>query len=112
MTALRNANPDTVGNDGSDPAEGRWSQTEMLLAALVDDMRYLRWNYVSAHVDKGRRPDKPDPIPRPGVARRDRRSKGRLSEEQADFLFRHINGLPQDPDSPIRLQVIDGGGGG
>jgi hypothetical protein len=109
MTALRVAHPDSVTEDGPDPAEGQWSQTEMLLAALVDSVRILQWTYVSAHVDKGQRPERPQPIPRPGIERKKRK---RLSDAQAEFLFRHINGIEQDPDSPIQLQVIDGGGGG
>lgn len=109
MTALRNANPASVREDGPDPAEGRWSQAEMLLAAAVDELRMLLWAYLSAHSDKSKRLDRPEPIPRPGVGRKEKKPM-RLSGAQADFLWRHINGLPPDPDSPVQLQVIDGGG--
>lgn len=111
MTALRNANPDSVGEDGPDPAEGRWSQVEILLASAVDELRYLRHDYQSANTGKGRRrPKEPEPIRRPGLDRK--RRKPRFSDAQADFLWRHINGLPPDPGSPVKFRVIDGGGGG
>lgn len=102
MTALRNAAPEEIGGD-ADPAEGRWSQAEMLLAAAVDEMRILRWLYVTAHSDKSK-PDQPKPIRRPGID--DGKRKRRLNPVAAQFLFNHINGLPQPPE----LTVIDGGG--
>lgn len=104
MTALRNAAPDDLAGD-ADPTEGRWSQTEMLLAAAVDEMRILRWLYVAAHSEK-KPPDQPEPIRRPGIDR-GKRKKPKLSSAGAAFLFNHINGLPQSPD----LTVIEGGGG-
>lgn len=104
MTALRNANPDEVGGD-ADPAEGRWSQAEMLLAAAVDEMRILRWLYVTAHSDKAK-PEQPKPIRRPGIDGGKR--KRRLNPAAAQFLFNHINGLPNEGPE---LTVIEGGGG-
>lgn len=95
MTALRNANPSVVDEDGPDPAEGRWSQIEILIASLVDEVRYLRHDYRTSHGDK--RGKRPDPIRRPGAAAK---SKSQLSDAQYDWLYRHINGL----DHP------DGGG--
>lgn len=109
MTALRVANPGSVGEDGPDPAEGRWSQLEMLVATLVDEMRNLRYVYTTVHAGKGTKSTPPDPIPRPGVERKKPR-RSALSDAQADFLWRHINGLPPDPDSSVRFTVIDGGG--
>lgn len=105
ITAIRNATPDVMDGD-SDAAEGRWSQHEMLLAALVDEARLLRWVYVASHTEKAP-PKQPEPVRRPGLDRKARKPK--LSPKQADFLFRHINGLPQDPD--VHLTVIRGGGG-
>jgi hypothetical protein len=96
MTALRNANPDSVSEDGPDPAKGRWSQVEVLLASAVDELRYLRHEYRKMNGDK--RSKAPDPIRRPGVV--DKSKKNELSEDQYDWLYRHINGL----DHP------DGGG--
>lgn len=102
MTAIRNDSPG-VGS-GADPAEGRWSQLEMLMAALVDEMRILRWLYVSANTEKAK-PKQPTPIRRPGVDD-GKPKKQKLSPYKAAFLFNHINGLSQDgPD----LTVIDGG---
>lgn len=103
MTALRNANPASVSEDGPDPADGPWSQLEMLAATLVDEMRYLRYVYTAANAGKGRKPSPPEPVRRPGVEKKTAR-KPRMSADQADFLWRHINGIQQDPDSPIRFQ--------
>lgn len=102
MTALRNANPGSVSEDGPDPAEGRWSQSEMLQASMVDELRNLRYVYTAANAGKGKKPTPPEPVPRPGVERKKSRKK-QMSEAQAEFLWRHINGLPPDPDSPIQF---------
>lgn len=103
MTELRNANPESVSEDGPDPAEGRWSQLEMLVATLVDETRNLRYVYTSVHAVKGKKPTPPDPIPRPGIERR-KPHKRALSDAQAEFLWRHINGLPPDPGSRVQFQ--------
>lgn len=103
MTALRNADPDGLRGAG-DPAEGRWSQAEMLQAATVDAVQYLAWLFASAHTPKkSKRPQKPDPVPRPGVSAKQTRKA--LSEEQYERLYRHINGLPGGPN----LRLIKGG---
>jgi len=57
----------------SDPSERRWSSTDMLLASLIDEVRILRWVYVSAHSKEGARPTAPQPVPRPGVGKKERR---------------------------------------
>lgn len=104
MTALRNANPESVSEDGPDPAKGRWSQAEMLLASAVDELRYFRHAYATSHTEKGKKgPPSPDPIPRPGTEKK-KSQKTKMSDAQADFLWRHINGLPPDPNSPIQFQ--------
>lgn len=94
MTALRNENPTTVREDGPDPAEGRWSQLEVLIASLVDELRYLRHDYRVANGDK--KAKKPDPIRRPGME--NARHKSEMTPEQYDWLFRHINGIAQDDE--------------
>jgi hypothetical protein len=57
----------------SDADAQRWSKTEMLLATLIDEIRVLRWVYVSAHSKEGARPMAPAPVPRPGVGKKERR---------------------------------------
>jgi hypothetical protein len=88
MTAIRNDNPDIVTEDGPDPAEGRWSQLEMLLASVVDELRYLRYEYRTANGDK--KSKTPNPIARPGVAKP--KSENKLTNDQYDWLYKHING--------------------
>lgn len=104
MTALRNADPDAM-KTGGDPAEGRWSQAEMLLAAIHDAVRNLEWTYATAHTPKkAKRPKQPDPIPRPGATRKPQR---KLTGDQYERLYNHINGLPGGP----QLELIQGGKG-
>lgn len=43
-----------------------WGLDPMLLALLVDEIRVLRWQFERVHF-KGK-PERPKPIPRPGVA--------------------------------------------
>lgn len=85
---------------GSDPAKGRWSSSEMLLAGIIDELRSFHYGYVSAHVKKGQAGKPPEPLPRPGVARSGGRKprRSRLTDEQRRIL---------DP----RLRVIDGEAG-
>lgn len=69
-TALRNATPTTdlkqVVEDG-DREYGAWSQTDMLLAELIDVARWLRWSK-TPDAEKGT--NRPEPFPRPGVERK------------------------------------------
>lgn len=101
-TALRN--DDRVDLTGGDPAAGRWSQAEMLQAATVDAVRSLEWTLVAVNTPKkAQRPEKPEPIPRPG-AQQDRKRKT-LTDEQYERLYAHINGLPGGP----QLTLVKGG---
>jgi hypothetical protein len=102
MTGLRNADPEVV--KGGDPREGRWSQTEMLLAEVHDQVAHLAWITTMANTSKGPKPKKPEPLPRPGVADSKRRRKT-LTDDQYERLFAHINGLPGGPN----LTLIKGG---
>jgi hypothetical protein len=53
-----------------DPAEGPWSQLEMLIALLVDEMRSMQHMYLMSHSPKGTRHSPPDRIRRPGLRKR------------------------------------------
>lgn len=107
MTGLRNSDPDGV--KGGDPAEGRWSQSEMLLAEVHDQVAHLAWLFAVANTSKGPKPKKPERIPRPGVAATKRRRKT-LSDEQYQRLFAHINGLAGGPELTLVKGGRDGGG--
>lgn len=109
MTALRNDQPEQPerSGEGSDPAQGRWSQGEMLLAAIADELRYLRHDYITAHTaKKSKRARPPHPIPRPGVKPR----RPKLKAAQNEFLFRHINGLEQPEHVQVAIRGPRGGG--
>lgn len=77
MTAIRNA----ADGDGApepagpppDPAQGRWSLIEMLLAQVVDELRVNRWIFVQANSKPGTGGRPPEPLKRPGAKPRKRR---------------------------------------
>jgi len=92
-TAVRNAAdelPDGQRAAGprADPGAAAWSQAEMLLAALVDELRGLRHDYASVNSDKPGRP--PDPVPRPGTVRKRRP----MTVAQAAQLDPRLRGRP------------------
>lgn len=67
-TALRNATPLAQVQESAAAAEyGPWSQTDMLLAELIDVARWLQWSKTKAAEQNT---DRPEPYPRPGVVRK------------------------------------------
>lgn len=70
-TAIRNTTPveelQAVVAD-TDTQYGPWSQTDMLLAQLIDIVSWLRWAKTKAAEDKPKEP--PALYPRPGVERK------------------------------------------
>lgn len=67
-TALRNATPEHEMRQAAGSAEyGPWSQTDMLLAELIDINRWLQWAKTK-DAEKGT--GHPEPYPRPGVKRK------------------------------------------
>ncbi|MEU5424238.1 hypothetical protein AB0H73_01325 [Streptomyces olivoreticuli] len=97
VTALRNTAPVTELDEqaeGADPSRGRWSQTELLLAQVIDAVNRLSHYYALVNTSGGKRPDPPQPVPRPGVPRTpDRR---RVSPAVAETLFQIINDKPSE----------------
>lgn len=68
---MRNDAPESElakGENKHDPAKGRWSAVESMLAALIDEVKYNTWVYVQAHSEQS--VAKPEPIRRPGVTGR------------------------------------------
>jgi hypothetical protein len=53
-----------------DPAEGPWSQLEMLVAGTIDELRGLQYMYLMAHSGKGARSKPPERVRRPGLRKR------------------------------------------
>ena len=93
-TALRNAASEAEIKqmaDGADPSEGQWTHTDMLLALVVDVLRQVL--YVLLKANGAKNVKQPEPVPRPGVKSK-RRKRQPLSKEQAEFLYRWINGIP------------------
>lgn len=91
MTAFRVAHPDRVAGSGSDPAEGSWSQMELLMAMLLDETRFARWEAAVSRLGKGdKKPKPPEPMPRPGLDRK--RPRRVLPPHVAEWLIAHMNG--------------------
>jgi hypothetical protein len=85
-TALRNEAADSgqASNDGPerDPSEGQWAMQELLLASLIDELRWYRYEFRAVNSkDAG---PAPQPVQRPGVSSKKRRS--RLTLEQMKLL--------------------------
>lgn len=92
-TAMRlAAEADGVPETDAEPADAPWSQTEMLLAVVIDRLGDLTYVLQRAH---GGKPEKPKPLPRPGVRRKKKKPLRPLNAVEAEWLFRHINGLNQ-----------------
>ncbi len=84
-TALRDhLGPDALAksntNDGGDVRLGVFSQTDMHLGQIIDELRWTRYAIYHA---QGGKPRKPSQYPRPGVALGKRTA---LSEAQRDYL--------------------------
>lgn len=91
MTAVRVNHPDRIGGVDADPAEGQWSQLELLIAMLLDETRFGRWERAMARLGKGdKKPKKPEPTPRPGVDTKPQRPP--MPAHVAEFLIAHMNG--------------------
>ncbi len=101
----------------ADPSTGQWSQTEMLLALLIDTVRQL--TYTTIRLQHGKKAGKaPEPLPRPGVKQKNRtQNKPRFSDAQWELLFRRIQGehiegtvLEERPQPAfVRRQIGPGG---
>lgn len=94
MTALRNAMPAEElekQSQGGEPEKGRWSMDQQLLAGISDALRDLQYITVVANSDgKGQKPQRPEPMRRPGVGGPKKREA--LTSEHAEFLFNMISG--------------------
>jgi hypothetical protein len=72
-----------------EPADAPWSSLEMLTAVAID-----RLSEISYYVQRGNggKPDKPKPLPRPGVRDKSKRKLRPVEGAMAEHLFRRING--------------------
>jgi hypothetical protein len=104
---MRNDTPERILSRAeafSDPASGRWSGIETLLAALIDEVRNNTWVYVQAHSE--RRVERPTPIRRPGLpARREKR----MSLADAQKIDPRLRGLSEE-EAQATLDRLTGRG--
>lgn len=92
-TALRNAMSEeelAEQADKGEPEKARWSQLEQLVAANLDATRRVEWAVLAVNTEKAKRAKPPEPTRRPGA--KPVRVKQKLTDAQADDLFRIING--------------------
>lgn len=74
--------------------QARWGETEHLLAVVIDVLQAQAWQFASAHSKK--KPKRPKPYPRPGVADPSRRKFGtkRMSLAEArEWMARKKGGV-------------------
>lgn len=91
-TAMRNKMGDgeiKQASKAADPSQGQWSQTEMLLASLIDT---VRWLLHITLVGNGGKSKRPEPTPRPGVKAKGKKSRPALTPSQQEAVFRRIHG--------------------
>lgn len=101
-TAIRNDAPESElakSSAQSDPARGRWSATESMLASILDEIRMGNWAYVQVHSERS--VPKPEPVRRPGVSAR----RGKIMTlENAMKIDPRLRGM--EPDEAQRF--LDG----
>lgn len=91
MTALRNELSDEELAEQAEkgkPENGRWSQTDQLIAMVADRVGALHHVYASTHSSRKHKP--PEPIRRPGA--KAAHGKQKLSDEQFTTLAQMLNG--------------------
>ncbi|WP_432158641.1 MULTISPECIES: hypothetical protein [unclassified Streptomyces] len=93
---MRNALPtEDIDRASTDyrPDRAAWSGTEMLLAALKDEVRLLRMVTTAAH---GGKPGEFEPTPRPGIPPKSARAgRNPLTDEQRRALDPRLRDQPQ-----------------
>lgn len=92
-TALRNKMPEAEIKQAAkagDPSQGQWSQLEMLVASLIDSVRWLA--HITLAVNGSKKSKAPEPIPRPGVKAKGGKKRRELTPQQRDAVWRRING--------------------
>jgi hypothetical protein len=91
-TALRNAAPLQQVRESATAADyGPWSQTDMLLAELIDVARWLQWSKTKA---AEKNTDHPEPFPRPGVQRKGAAPVNATVVSMLEYLRTHNGAAP------------------
>jgi hypothetical protein len=93
-TAIRNNTPDrdaAMSARGDDPALGKWSSLEIMLATLIDEVRFVGWAYVQSHTERS--VPRPPAVPRPGLRAR---SGKLMSLEDAQRIDPRLRGMSQE----------------
>lgn len=91
-TALRNETPlDSIRKAAADSDYGPWSQTDMLLAAVIDLLAWLKWAKTK---DGSEGKNAPEPYPRPGVARKAATAANVVNLDLFKYMRDHNGAVP------------------
>jgi hypothetical protein len=93
---MRNATPEDVAKEASEAARpdlGKWSNLEMLVAALLDSVRANTSVLVAAN---GSKPLDLTPTPRPGIPPTKPTGQRRLTDEQRRALDPRLRTEPRE----------------
>lgn len=71
---------------GNDDGHGPWSREAMMLAAVRDELAWLRWTTVAIKSEKGKQPPHPRPYPRPGVPREAPKASRKATPQGTAYL--------------------------
>lgn len=123
MTALRvnGAGPGGIAEaaEETEPGDGPWSHTQMLLAQLVDAVHENTWAVIQSRTEETI--PKRDPIPRPGVRKTPARQHKDADPRLVEWLTRRQNGedtavldaeLGMENVTPLRPYTGPGGDDG
>lgn len=93
MTAMRKHVADSGSKlESVKPDEGSWSQTDMLIAAVVDELRSLQYVTIKINSTGNNVGSPPEPIPRPGTVKK----HAKISADQARRLDPRLKGSDGD----------------
>lgn len=67
LNLIRRLPPDSELGKAINGPSADWSREEHLLALLADRVSELTWVFICANSEEGEAPERPKPIPRPGI---------------------------------------------
>lgn len=88
IEAAKNPNPSPP--KPHDVETEQWSRAEHVLAAIRDELHYLRHAYGQAHKGKSKMKWQPEPLPRPGIKPSKKKQREVLTTPQAETLWEHL----------------------
>jgi len=91
MRLERSNDPAPTFGPPPNPEAEQWSRVEHLLAAVRDELHYMRHAYSQAH-SRQRLKWRPEQLPRPGISSR-KPKRAAITAEQTALLERHLHAV-------------------